>query len=407
MNPLSDLTAHLPAGVESVVIPDVAGLDMHCLVAGKPRNPLVLLLHGFPELAFSWRKIIPSLADAGFFVVAPDQRGYGRTRASSHRGTAGGWVVDYEDDFHSGSLCRIAGDACSLVAALGFTEVHAVVGHDFGSPVAGTCALLRPDLFKSVVMMSAPFTGAPPVQLRDRFQDATTVVEAVASGAESPTPSLAKIDPEVDLPSQLAALDQPRVHYQWYYSTPAANHNMWKPAGGLLKFLRDYYHHKSGDWAGNTIYALENESAEQFARLPTYYVMEAGKGMVETVAEHSPGIEHVANCEWLPDAELQVYVDEYSRTGFQGGLQTYRCNTGGVNLAELRAFAGKRIEVPSLFVAGNRDWGVYQFPGAIEALETDVTSDYRGKHLVEGAGHWVQQENPEAVVDILLPFLLP
>lgn len=407
MNPLSDMNPHLPTGVKSVVIPDVAGLDMHCLMAGKPQNPLVLLLHGFPELAFSWRKVMPSLADAGFFVVAPDQRGYGRTRGKSHRGSADGWIVDYDDDFHSGSLCRIAGDACSLVAALGFTEVHAVVGHDFGSPVAGTCALLRPDLFKSVAMMSAPFTGAPPVQLRDTNHEAIVAGEAVSTDGLSNQPSLAKINPEAGLPSQLAALDKPRVHYQWYYSTRAANRNMWKPTGGLLKFLRDYYHHKSGDWAGNTIFPLENESAEQFARLPTYYVMEAGKGMVETVAEHTPGNERVASCEWLTDAELQVYVDEYSRTGFQGGLQTYRCNTGGVNLAELRAFAGKRIDVPSLFVAGNRDWGVYQFPGAIEALESDVTSDFRGVHLVEGAGHWVQQENPGAVVELLLPFLLP
>jgi len=405
MNPLSDLNTLLPAGVKSTQLTDVGGLDVHCLVAGEIGRPLVLLLHGFPELAFSWRKVMPALARAGFFVVAPDQRGYGRTRSTRHRGetTDRSWVTDYEDDFHQASYCRMAGDARTLVAALGYNEVHAVVGHDFGSPVAGVCALLRPDIFRSVVLMSAPFAGAPAVEVSQFERVAAALEQTYPVSAEQQSGSHSAN--AADLPGELAALDKPRVHYQWYYSTREANENMWKPQGGLGKFLRDYYHHKSGDWPGNDIFALEDRSAAQFARLPTYYVMNAGIGMVETVAEEAPSTEQIANCQWLPESELQVYVEEYSRTGFQGGLQSYRCNTGGVNTVELRAHAGKRIEVPSLFVAGNRDWGVYQFPGDIDRLQNTLASDHRGTHLVDGAGHWVQQEKPQAVIDALLPFL--
>src|SRR4029077_11882845 len=130
------------------------GLRMHILEAGfeVPGRPLVLLLHGFPELAYSWRKIIVPLAEAGFHVVAPDQRGYGRTT---------GWDADYDGDLTSFRLLNLARDVLELVFALGHNTVAAVVGHDFGSPVAAWCALVRPDVFRRVVLMSAPFAGPP------------------------------------------------------------------------------------------------------------------------------------------------------------------------------------------------------------------------------------------------------
>lgn len=414
MNHAFDLAGRLPAGIDSVVIEDVAGLDVHCLVAGDSTNPLILLLHGFPELAYSWRKVMPTLAQSGYFVVAPDQRGYGLTRASQFRGTDNGWVVSYASDFSSSSLCRMAGDARNLVAALGFHDVHAVIGHDFGSPVAAVCALLRPDIFKSVALMSAPFSGAADALVRQRFQAVnsvdTTSGTATSRSLDSSTPAGGKLSMAAsDLPSELLKLKRPREHYQWYYSGANANDNMWKSPQGLKVFFRNYYHHKSADWLGNNIYPLTESDAatpaEQFARLPTYYVMDAGQGMAETVLEHAPDSKQVADCQWLTEAELEVYVALYQRTGFQGGLQSYRCNTSGLNSVELQIYGSKTIDVPSIFIAGAHDWGVYQFPGDIEQLESSFTSDFYGIHLLDGAGHWVQQEQPEAVLQVLMPWL--
>src|ERR1700757_2301480 len=144
----------LPPSIRSRFVGGINGLVMHVLEAGfesKGRS-CVLLLHGFPELAFSWRKVMPALAEAGYHVIAPDQRGYGRTT---------GWDPAYDGDLHSFRLTNLVRDALGLVSAFGHRSVAAVVGHDFGSPVAAWCALIRPDVFRSVVLMSAPFAGAP------------------------------------------------------------------------------------------------------------------------------------------------------------------------------------------------------------------------------------------------------
>src|SRR4051812_18659019 len=121
--------AVLPEGVRARFVDGVNGLRMHILEAGyeTPGRPLLLLLHGFPELAYSWRKIIVPLAEAGFHVVAPDQRGYGRTT---------GWDPDYDGDLASFRIQNLVKDVLGLALALGYRSVHAVVGHDFGSPVA-------------------------------------------------------------------------------------------------------------------------------------------------------------------------------------------------------------------------------------------------------------------------------
>jgi pimeloyl-ACP methyl ester carboxylesterase len=367
----------LPAGVRARLVPGVNGLTMHILEAGfeTPGRPRVLLLHGFPELAYSWRKIMVPLAEAGFHVIAPDQRGYGRTTD---------WDRHYDGDLASYRLLNLVRDALALLCALGHRSVEAVVGHDFGSPVAAYCALARPDVFRSVALMSAPFEGPP---------------EFPVAPDEAPVAAAA------DMAETLAALTPPRKHYQHYYGTRSADDNMRHCPQGIAAFLRAYYHHKSADWVGNKPFPLASWSAAELAKMPEYYIMDAGLGMAETVAREMPSKAQIANCQWLTNLELQVYAEEFSRTGFQGGLQWYRCATSAVHTEELRLFSRRRIEVPACFVAGAQDWGVYQRPGALEAMCERVCTRMQACDLIEGAGHWVQQERPDEAVRLLERFL--
>lgn len=368
-------TALLPDGIRSRFVENVNGLRIHVLEAGwegAAEKPCLLLLHGFPELAYSWRKVIPALATAGYHVVAPDQRGYGRTT---------GWSAVYDDPLAPFRPLNLIRDMLGLIASLDRRHVDAVIGHDFGSPIAAWCALVRPDVFRALAMMSAPFAGPP------------------TSPFDVPAPG-------VDVHTELAALERPRKHYQWYYSTPTADADMTQCSQGLHAFLRAYYHHKSADWPGNKPYRLAGWTAEALAEMPTYYIMDLDRTMAETVAPEMPSADQIADNRWLSDDELAVYAGEYGRTSFQGGLQWYRCNTTGQFRAEAEVFAGRTIDVPATFIAGAQDWGIYQVPGAIEAMQTPaVCPHWRGLHLIDGAGHWVQQEQPAAVADRLLAFL--
>jgi pimeloyl-ACP methyl ester carboxylesterase len=366
------------------MLSNVNGLTVHVLESGYevPGRPAVLLLHGFPELAYSWRKVMLPLAAAGYHVIAPDRRGFGRTT---------GWNDAYDGDLNSFSTLTMARDALALVFALGHRRVAAVVGHDAGSPVAAWCSLMRPDVFRSVVMMSAPFSGAPALPFDTADQDH-------GSGTGEP-PDGADID------AQLAALPRPRQYYMRYFCTREANANMLNAPQGLHAFLRAYYHYKSADWKLNKPFPLKARTADELAKMPTYYVMDLGLGMAETVAREMPTAAAAAACHWLTDDELRVYSAEYARTGFQGGLQAYRCIFDPKQIAELRLFSDRSVDVPSCFIAGDGDWGVYQTPGAAEEMRTRACTRMTGFHLVSGAGHWVQQEQPETVSALLTQFL--
>ncbi|MCK8784197.1 alpha/beta fold hydrolase [Roseomonas sp. NAR14] len=318
---------------------------------------------------------MPALAEAGYHVVAPDQRGFGRTT---------GWDAAYDTDLGEFRTLTIVRDALALLAALGIRQVEAVIGHDAGARIAGTLALARPDVARRVAMMSAPFTGPRPLPFG-------------TEGAPAP--------PAPDIHAALAALDPPRKHYQWYYATRPANDDLMRCRQGLHDFLRAYYHHKSADWPGNRPHPLRAWVAEELAKLPTYYVMPLEQDMAQTVAPHMPAPEAVAACRWLPDEELAVYAAEYGRTGFQGGLNWYRCNTSPAHTAELQLLAGRTIDVPAAFVSGAQDWGIHQVPGALETMRTRFCTRMTDCHLIEGAGHWVQQEQPAEVVRLLLDFL--
>jgi pimeloyl-ACP methyl ester carboxylesterase len=357
----------LPRGIRSRLVDNSNGLKMHVLEAGfgDSARPCILLLHG--------------LADAGFYVVAPDQRGYGRTT---------GWDGRYDGDVASFRYLNLVRDTVGLVSALGFRSVTAVVGHDFGSPVAAWCSLIRPDVFRSVVLMSAPFAGPPALPFNTAHQSAQTTPPASPS-----------------IHDDLAKLPRPRKHYVWYYGTREADPNMRYAAQGLHDFLRAYYHTKSADWKENNPFPLKSWTASELAKLPTYYIMDLDKGMAETVASEMPSRAEIEACEWLTDTELQVYTDEYTRNGFQGGLQWYRCAVDPKYRPELQTYSGRTIDVPSCFIAGAKDWGIYQIPGNLEKMQTIACTRMLSVHLVEHAGHWVQQEQAEATTRLLIQFI--
>jgi len=367
----------LPDGIRSRFVDNINGLRIHVLEAGFEggRRPGLLLLHGFPELAYSWRNVMVPLAEAGYHVIAPDLRGYGRTT---------GWDDDYDGDLNSFRRLNVVRDALGLVSAFGYRSLP-VIGHDFGSPVAAWCAVVRPDVFTSVALMSAPFGG---------------IASLPFDTADNPQQ---RRSPGYNLTAELANLPRPRKHYQRYYTTREANENMWHPPQGLQAFIRGYYHYKSADWTDNKPFRLASRTAAEMAQMPTYYIMDLADGMAETVAKNMPTAAQIAANTWLPDDALQVYVEEYGRTGFQGGLNHYR--SGGLGAQEQQLFAGRTIDQPSLFIAGASDWGSYQGPGALERMQNEACTDMRAVHMVDGAGHWVQQEQPEETSRLLIEFL--
>ena len=192
----------LPSGIRSRHISNSNSLDMHILEAGyaQPKRPLILMLHGFPELAYSWRKVMLPIAEAGYYVVAPDQRGYGKTSGSDN---------SFHADLQPFRILNLVKDILGLVWSLGYSKAASVIGHDFGSPEAGTCSLVRPDVFQSVVMMSAPFSGA-----------------GIVSNSDDANQQNCSSKDKSDIHQELSMLTPPRKHYQWYYSSEEANENM-------------------------------------------------------------------------------------------------------------------------------------------------------------------------------------
>src|SRR5215471_3240119 len=224
----------LPQGIRSRYVPNINGLTFHVLEAGfeSQGRPCLLLLHGYPEIAYGWRKLMLPLAAAGFHVIAPDMRGYGRTT---------GWDDSYDADPDPFRILNMVRDSIGLVYALGYRSVAMVAGHDAGAPVASWAALIRPDIFRTVTILSSPFEGPPSLPFD------------TANGAPAPKPAIT--DDELD--AELAKLNPPRKYYQNYQRTRGANDNMLHAPQGLHAFFRAYYHYKSADWKENNPHALK------------------------------------------------------------------------------------------------------------------------------------------------------
>ncbi len=305
------------------------GIELHLVEAGPDDGFPVVLAHGFPELAYSWRHQLPALADAGYHVLAPDQRGYGR----SDRPEA---IADY--DIH-----HLTDDLLGLLDDIG-ADRAAFVGHDWGAMVVGSMALLHPERVAGVMTMSVPLLPRgpmSPVQLmRQVFGDSFFYILYFQEPGVADADLGA--DPGETMTRMLAGLTI--------------------PADG------------GGDVAG-----LGNPDGGGFVdRLPKPAGLPA----------------------WLSQAELDHYIAEFTRTGFTGGINWYR--NFDRNWETTPQLEGAKVTVPSAFITGSQDPVRLMSPEAV--MDGHVT-DHRGSTIVEGAGHWVQQESPDEVNAALLSFL--
>ncbi len=308
------------------------GVQLAILDAGDPDAPLIVLAHGFPELAYSWRHQIPALVSAGYRVVAPDQRGYGRSSRPEP-------IDDYD-------IIHLTGDLVGLLDALD-RETAVFVGHDWGSMVVWHMGLLAPERVEAVVGMSVPYMPRPPL-------------------------------PPTELMRNMAG---DGFFYILYFQEPGvADANLGADPAKTLRRM----------FAGLPSSSLADGLGEALADMAAA----DGRGFVERLPEPAelPG--------WLSQAELDHYVEEYTRTGFTGGINWYRNFDRNWRLTEQLTDA--HVGVPSLFVAGAADPVLIMSPPSIGEPWLD---DHRGSVIIDGAGHWVQQEVPDQVNEALLGFL--
>lgn len=303
------------------------GIRMHYVEQGD--GPLVVLCHGWPESWYSWRHQLPALAQSGFRAVAPDQRGYGQT--------------DRPEPVAAYNVIDLVADVTGLVRALG-EEQAVVIGHDLGSIVAATCALLRPDMVRAVGLLSVPYLPRRPIRPRAQWELATQTTHFYHAYFQEPGKVEAELEEDV------------------------------------RRALLGIYYSASADAPPGTTIGTFDKTRRFVDNL--------------TVPDAPP--------EWLTEEDLSFYVGEFERAGFRGGINWYR------NLDrnwELTPFLdGARITRPALFAAGARDGVLTLAREEYETLERNVPNLAR-KELVPGGGHWIQQERPDELNGLLIEFL--
>ncbi|MFM7251748.1 MAG: alpha/beta fold hydrolase [Ilumatobacteraceae bacterium] len=316
----------------------VRGVDLVVHEAGDPSHPTVVLSHGFPELAHSWRHQFAPLVAAGFHVIAPDQRGYGHSSAPRQ-------VDAYGID-------DLAGDLFALLDHFG-KEQAILVGHDWGSIIVWQAALLQPERVRAVVGVSVPYVEwpAPPIQLmRMVYGD--------------------------------------RFFYILYFQQvgPPERELGADPYRSMAGFL--YF--ASGQ-------------AMQGRAIPTELPPMEGTGFLDVMGPDYPERPYLGpEGPWLTEDDLRVYAEEFAHSGFFGPVSWYR--NLDANFEILNDLPADRISMPSYFITGELDGVNLMDPGGIERMQ-NLLPDFRGYSIIPGAGHWVQQEAPEAFNAALLGHL--
>lgn len=241
------------------------------------------------------------------------------------------------------TLLHIAGDVVGLAAAMG-ADRFAVVGHDWGSPAASSVALLRPDIVRGVALLSVPYFPRG----------------------------------DVDLLTGLTAALGPD-NYQVFFQEPGVAEMLLE--ADIRKSVTTFLVTLSGDWQEMNL--LDKVDADTFA----------------------PDLSSVPLPKWLTEADIDYYTDEFARTGYRGGLNWYR--TSKLNWELMAPWHNAPLLPPSLFVAGDRDL-VVNWPGIrdfIDNLKVLGMPNLTKAVLLEGCGHWTQQERASDVNDLLLEFL--
>ncbi|MFN4183494.1 MAG: alpha/beta fold hydrolase [Hyphomonas sp.] len=301
------------------------GIELNIAEAGE--GPLVLLLHGFPESWYSWRHQFAPLVAAGYHVVAPDMRGYGKSDKPPE-------ITDY-------TQVEVVKDIIGLIPALGY-ETAVVIGHDWGAPTAWATALFHPDKVRAVGGLSVPFMPRSPVQ---------------------PMPMLRE-------------MFKGQFFYQLYFQEPGVAEAEFEKdmKGGLRKFLV-----MAGGETDLTKLTPKTENDDLLSSLPYPETLPA----------------------WLSEEDLDFYANEFTHSTMRGPINYYRNHDLTWQLTE---GAPMEIHQPAMFIAGTADGVVMMAAAAIEAMPHFV-KDLRINKMIPGAGHWTQQEAPEAVNETILEFL--
>jgi pimeloyl-ACP methyl ester carboxylesterase len=302
-------------------------------IAEQGEGPLVLLAHGFPELWYSWRHVLPALAEAGYHAVAPDMRGYGQT--------------DAPPEIQGYTQSQLAGDMVGLVRALGY-EQAVIAGHDWGSPVAYNSAILRPDIFRAVILLSVPYWSRGETGVR-------------------PTEGMRRRAPAG------------QQFYQMYFQTLGVGEKELEadPKRSLRSFL----------------YSLSGSIPKEHK---WRYMFGEDEGALDGCTD-PPQLP-----AWLKPEDLEYYVAEFSRTGFRGGLNWYRAQD--LFWEQTPFLIGRKLLQPTLYVGGEDDAVVEFARPAVDNLEKSVPNLWK-KVLLPGVGHWTEQEAPNEVNRLMVEFL--
>ncbi|MEX2482808.1 MAG: alpha/beta hydrolase [Gammaproteobacteria bacterium] len=333
----------------------VDGVRIHTVEIG--RGPVVLFLHGFPELWYSWRHQMRFLAEQGFRAVAIDQRGYGRSSKF--------WQPD------AYRIGRLVDDVVGVVKALQAGPA-VVVGHDWGAPVAWTAAWCHPDAFRGVLGMSVPFSGRQLIALPGN-----------PFGEHALAPN--------EFHAELAGPGQD--FYQTYF--------------GALGPVIDEFEADARGWIRDIVYSVSGEG-----------LIEAGFSLaaadpVTLIRQSALCIPHGETMrarfstpkrmpDWFTAADLDVFAAEYERTGLAGPLNYYR--NLHADWHDLAAQAARPLEVPAFFLGADLDVATWWGAEAIERAAERI-SQWRGHHIFERCGHWLQQERADDTNRVLLDFL--
>jgi pimeloyl-ACP methyl ester carboxylesterase len=303
-------------------------------VVEEGEGPVVLLVHGFPESWYSWRHQMPVLAAAGWRAVAISVRGYGRSSAPL--------------EIEAYSMLQHVSDNLGVLEALG-VDSAVVVGHDWGSPIAAHSALLRPDVFRAVALLSVPYSppgGRRPTTVFQSFGDAVGEEFYINYFQE---PGRAEAEAELD----------------------------------VRGWLRGFYVAASGDGGSAA-------DGRTIATVPAGHLLR----------ERFPTVEALP--AWLSEEDLDFYAGEFERTGFRGALNRYR--NVDRDWMDLQPWRNRPIEVPALFIGGEKDGPTIWGARALARHEMTLPRN-AGNHILAGCGHWVQQERPEEVSRLLVDWL--